>query len=77
MHLTPQQLAARWQVSEKTLERWRCQGSGPIYLKLGGRVLYPVEHIEAHEATRIRKATSKSAQAGTDLTAVEERKVSL
>lgn len=67
MHLTPQQLATRWHVSEKTLERWRNLGTGPVFLKLVGRVLYPVQHIEALEAKRIRLATSKPLPAGTDL----------
>ncbi len=71
MHLTPRQLAQRWQLSEKTLERWRTQGTGPIFMKLVGRVLYPLKHIEALEAKRIRQATNKSLPAGTDLTAVD------
>lgn len=50
MHLTPRQLAERWHLSEKTLERWRHEGSGPAFLKVGARVLYPVQHIEAIEA---------------------------
>lgn len=50
MHLTPQQLAARWQISEKTLERWRRRGTGPGFLRVVGRVLYPLEQVEACEA---------------------------
>lgn len=72
MHLTPQQLATRWHVSEKTLERWRNQGTGPAFLKVVGRVLYPVQHIEAIETKRIRLATSKSLPMGTDLSEVEQ-----
>ena len=72
MHLTPRQLANRWQVSEKTLERWRNQGTGPAFLKVVGRVLYPVQHIEALEAKRIRLATSTPMPAGTDLSIVDQ-----
>ena len=68
MHLTPRQLAARWQVSKKTLERWRREGTGPVFLKFVGRVLYPVQHIEALEAKCVRLATFKSLSADTDLT---------
>lgn len=50
MHLTPQQLAARWQISEKTLERWRRRGTGPRFLRVVGRVLYPLEAVQACEA---------------------------
>ena len=40
IHLNQRQLANRWGVSEATLERWRAEGIGPQYLKLGGRVMY-------------------------------------
>ncbi len=36
IHWGQAQLAERWQVSEATLERWRFEGIGPIYLKLMG-----------------------------------------
>jgi len=42
-------LARRWKISPRTLERWRWLGEGPRYLKLGGRVLYRVADIEAYE----------------------------
>jgi hypothetical protein len=29
VHFNQKQLAARWCVSEATLERWRCEGLGP------------------------------------------------
>ena len=45
VHLNQKQLAARWCISEATLERWRSEGLGPKFLKLCGRVLYrQVEH---------------------------------
>lgn len=50
MHLTPRQLATRWQVSEKTLERWRHTGTGPGFVKIVGRILYPISDIEAMES---------------------------
>ena len=31
-YLTQTQLADRWQVAESTLERWRSEGIGPIFL---------------------------------------------
>ena len=39
-HMMQKQLAQRWCVSERTLERWRIIGWGPIFLKIGGRVIY-------------------------------------
>lgn len=56
--LTEQQLAARWQMSVRTLQNWRWQGRGPRYLKIGARVLYPVEEVEAHEAGQLHQNTS-------------------
>jgi hypothetical protein len=46
-------LARRWRISPRTLERWRWLGEGPRYLKLGGRVLYRVADIEAYEQSII------------------------
>lgn len=60
-HLNQIQLAERWGVSESTLERWRTDGIGPVFLKLQGRVLYRVEDIHAYEADCLRKSTSESA----------------
>ena len=33
---TPRELAQRWNTSEKTLERWRMEVTGPVYFKIGG-----------------------------------------
>ena len=63
-HLNQRQLADRWDVSEASLERWRSEGIGPIFLKLKGRVLYRLEDIEAFELGSLRKSTSEVANAG-------------
>ncbi len=63
-HLNQSQLAERWGLSEATLERWRSEGIGPVFLKLQGRVLYRAEDIEAFEAESLRKSTSERASAG-------------
>ena len=49
VHLNQKQLAARWSISEATLERWRSVGIGPKFLKLCGRVAYRQDDIEAYE----------------------------
>lgn len=61
--LSPRHLAARWGLSEKTLERWRMLGTGPVFFKLGGRVLYSIEEIQAHEQQRTRRCTAGQAVA--------------
>lgn len=63
-HLNQRQLASRWGVSEATLERWRSEGIGPVFLKLQGRVMYRFEDIEAYERDCLRKSTSERAVAG-------------
>lgn len=58
-HLNQRQLAVRWDLSEATLERWRSEGIGPVFLKLQGQVRYRVEDIEAFEVDSLRKSTSE------------------
>ena len=58
IHLNQQNLARRWDVSEATLERWRTEGLGPVFLKLQGRVLYRMVDIEAFEIASLRSSTS-------------------
>ena len=53
-HLNQVQLADRWNISHRTLERWRWIGEGPAYLKIGGRVVYRLEDIERYECERLR-----------------------
>ena len=43
------ELASRWKISHRTLERWRWAQEGPRYLKIGGRVVYRLSDIEAFE----------------------------
>lgn len=50
-HLT-QELAQRWRISSRTLERWRWLQEGPQFLKIGGRVVYRVVDVEAYEAAK-------------------------
>jgi len=47
--LNQTELAARWKISPRTLERWRWIGDGPRFLKIGGRVIYRIEDVEAFE----------------------------
>lgn len=56
-HLNQTELAVRWTVSPRTLERWRHTGEGSQFIKIGGRVAYRLEDIEAYEASQLRQAT--------------------
>lgn len=56
--LDENELAARWGLSVKTLRRWRQEKLGPVHLKLGSRVTYLIEKIEAYERRVSRHSTS-------------------
>lgn len=57
-HLNQIELAARWSISHRTLERWRWTGEGPLFVKLGGRVVYRLEDVETFETEQIRHSTA-------------------
>lgn len=63
-HLNQIDLATRWNISHRTLERWRWTGEGPHFIKLGGRVVYRLEDVEAFEADQIRKSTADMSSRG-------------
>jgi predicted site-specific integrase-resolvase len=50
-------LANRWQISPRTLERWRWTGEGPAFVKIGGRVIYRLDDILAFENARRCEST--------------------
>lgn len=61
-HLNQIELAARLKISPRTLERWRWTGEGPAFLKIGGRVIYRLEDVEAYENGRRCESTVQSVQ---------------
>jgi hypothetical protein len=60
-YLTQLELAARWRISPRTLERWRWLKTGPNFHKLG-RVTYSLADVEAYE--RRRRAETHSSILG-------------
>ncbi len=52
------ELADRWHLSPRTLERWRWEKIGPSYLKVGGRVLYRLSDIEQFELENTKSLNS-------------------
>lgn len=54
--LSETELAHRWGISPKTLQRWRSEGRGPNYLKLSKRVTYPLDIIVAFEKSTLHVA---------------------
>jgi predicted site-specific integrase-resolvase len=58
------ELARRWTISHRTLERWRWAGEGPAYMKIGGRVVYRLEDIVAFERGQIQDTVDAQPRAG-------------
>lgn len=57
-NLTPQALAARWNISTGHLANLRSKGHGPAWIKPVGRVLYRLADVLDYEnRTRITPAT--------------------
>jgi predicted site-specific integrase-resolvase len=52
LHIGQRELAKRWGISPRTLERWRWSKEGPNYVRLGGRVVYRMEDVEAFETAK-------------------------
>ncbi len=46
-------------ISNRTLEKHRTYGTGPVYRKIGGRVVYAVEDLQSWSAIGARKSTSE------------------
>jgi predicted site-specific integrase-resolvase len=63
-HLNQIELARRWKISPRTLERWRWLGQPPRFLKIGGRVAYRIEDIEAFETKQLRQRTACRRRSG-------------
>lgn len=48
--------------SERTLERWRVEGTGPAYVKAGRKVLYRRQDVEEWLARSRRISTSQKVE---------------
>lgn len=75
VYFNQRQLAARWGVSEATLERWRSDGVGPRYLKLVGKVLYRHVDIEAFEEASARAATPGNRKPRAETASVDQSSI--
>ena len=47
--LTEKELSCRWNISRRTLQRWRKEGSAPDFMYVGRSVRYPIGSVEQHE----------------------------
>jgi hypothetical protein len=46
------ELAERWHMAAATLRKWRCYGTGPKYIKIARRPLYPESELIRWERER-------------------------
>ena len=58
-HITEKELAKRWGISHRTLQRWRSDGETLPYIKIGGRVRYTIKAIEQYEASNTNESTGR------------------
>ena len=45
-------------LSARTLEKHRCFGTGPVFRRLGGRIVYAIDDLDAWAALGTRRSTS-------------------
>ena len=55
------ELARRWRLAQTTLQRWRREGTGPKFLRLSKKIVYPWSEILAYEKAQLHVSTSKNA----------------
>jgi len=65
IHFDQRDLANRWRLSPRTLERWRWERIGPSFLKIGGRVVYRLSDIEEFEQSGVRASIETRTQIAT------------
>jgi hypothetical protein len=53
---TPKELAERWRgvVKPQTLALWRRIDTGPKFIKVGNRILYPLAEVTAYENSSLQ-----------------------
>lgn len=62
--LTEQDASERLGLSVRTLQKWRLQGNGPRFLKLGHAVRYDPADLDEYISSARRRSTSDPGQAG-------------
>ena len=60
--LTQQRLSDLIDVSERSLERWRVEGTGPVFCRAGRKILYRLEDVNDWLAASRRRSTSEQVE---------------
>ena len=53
--LTQRELATRWKITIRTLERWRGERYGPAWTSIGGSIRYSLTDVRAFESGQRRQ----------------------
>lgn len=59
IYFTEKELARRWGISHRTLQRWRSDNNGLPYTKFGRHVRYPLSVIQEFEEKHIYITNNK------------------
>ncbi|NCC61901.1 MAG: DNA-binding protein [Verrucomicrobiae bacterium] len=59
---TPKQVAERLCMSEMTLRKWRWEGKGPRFIKLGRKVVYRQDHLNDFVQSMVRTSTTDTGE---------------
>ena len=54
-NFTQAELAERWRITTRTLDRWRIDERGPTWMRIGTRILYRTKDVLAFEQARMRR----------------------
>lgn len=57
-HLSTKEAARFIGLSNRTLEKHRSYGTGPVYRKIGGRVVYTIDDLQAWSLRAARTSTT-------------------
>lgn len=65
--LTVDELCIRYKgkLTEKALANMRSAGKGPPYIKVGRKILYPMDALRTWEAARLKSKATASSQGDT------------
>lgn len=58
---TPAEVGDLIKIAPATLATWRTKGIGPAYLKVGGKVVYPVSELERWLTSRLTRTEESHA----------------
>jgi hypothetical protein len=56
-HFTETQLAQSLNLLPRTLQKWRQEGKGPLFVRIGRSIRYPKPETEAFLKSMLRQAT--------------------